>query len=192
LVAAKKDLYRVQLQGTAGSGDAKDDIVFSDEETGYDFHLKVGDENAHHQVKVLDMTVDREELAHGIVAKVAKVTILDERTNQTVNLVQGQPLSPTNNEYYVLEVSAPYPEQEWKVSKIDDSLDLPNNGKFVVTALDFDKPSVTVDKHSFNKKGREIITKRELTIVDDSAPPPQTPPPAKSGKPAKANSASAK
>jgi hypothetical protein len=184
-VAAKKDLYRVQLEGTAGNGDAKDVIDFSDEESGFDFHLRVGEESPRVQVKVLDMTVDRVEKDHGIIEKVAKVSILDERTNQTISLTQGEPYSPTNNEYYILQITAPYPEQEWKVSKVGDSHDLPNKASFVVTALDFDKPSVTVEKHSFNKKGLEVKpTPKVLTLVDDSAPAPQPTQPGRAGRPA--------
>ncbi len=183
LVDAQKDLYRVQLGGIGGTGEAKDLISFYEPETGYGFRLRVGEENTRVQVKVLDMTVDRVEKQHGIIKKEAKVTILDEQTNQSVTLVSGEPYSPTNNEYYVLHITAPYPDQTWKVTAVGDHTDLPNKGSFVVTALDFDKPSVTVDKHSFNKKGREIITKRELTLVDESAPPPQPAQPAKSGRP---------
>jgi len=184
LIDAKKDLYRVQLVGSGANGDDKDVAVFTDVTSGYGFELREGEENQRHQVKLLTLTVGREEKPHGIVKEVVKATILDEQTNQNVDLVSDEPYSPTNNEFYDLKISAPYPEQDWKVTKVDDSIDLfpdaPNKGKFVVVALDFDKPSVTVDKHSYNKKGREIITKRELMIVDDSAPPPQ---PAKPGKP---------
>jgi len=183
LLAAKKDLYRVQLEGTTGNGDAKDLIDFSDEESGYGFQLHVGEESTRVQVKVQELTFDRVEKPHGVVVKVAHVKILDERTNQTVELQSDEPFSPTNNEYYILQISAPYPDDEWRVSKIGDSHELPNKGKFVVLALDFDKPSVTVDKHSFNKKGIDVVTKRELTIVDDSIP--TTPPPAQPGKPSR-------
>jgi hypothetical protein len=189
LIDAKKDLYRVQLVGSGGNGDATDFAHFSDVASGYGFDLRVGEENQHHQIKLLTLSVERVERPHGIVEKVAKATILDEQTSQNVDLVSDEPYSPTNNEFYNLKISAPYPEQEWKVTKVGDEQELPNKAKFVVVALDFDKPSVTVDKHSFNKKGREIITKRELTIVDDSVPPPQS---AKSGKPMAKPAAQAK
>jgi hypothetical protein len=184
LIKAEKELYRVQCDGTSGKGDVSDWINFSDEETGVPFHLKVGEESPHHQIKVIDLTVGPKELPHGLVEQVANVTILDERTNQTLTLVSGELYSPTNNEYYVLHISTPYPDQEWRVTKVGDTIGPfpPNNVSFVVDALDFDKPSVTVVKRSTNRKGREIITKRELTIVDDTVPPP--PQPAKPNRPA--------
>jgi hypothetical protein len=196
LVTATKDLYRVQVVGIVGAGDANDFIQFTDQEPDYSygFRLHKGEENAIAQVKVLDMSVDRVEKEHGLIEKVAKVTILDERTNQTVTLVQGEPYSPTNNEYYILHISAPFPDQEWKVIAVGDQSPKlpPNNSFFVVTALDFDKPSVTVEKHSINRKGKEIVTKRELTLVDESAPAPEPAQPAKGGNPAAKPAAPAK
>jgi hypothetical protein len=188
LSKASKDLYRVQLQGVSLDANGTDLILFSDEEPdyAYTFQLHKGEENARAQVKVTDETTDRVEKPHGLVAKVATVTILDERTNQTVTLVEGEQYSPTNNEYYILHISEPYPDQDWKVTAVGDkSPELPPNKTFfVVTALDFDKPSVTVEKHSFNKKGVEVVAKHELSLADDSTPAPEPAPSAKGAKPA--------
>jgi len=188
LLEAKKDLYRIQLSGVSGKSEAdpKDEINFNDEETNIPFHLAVGEESPRHQVKVTNLTIDRVEKSHGLVAMVAKVTILDERSGQTVELTQGEPYSPTNNEYYNLEVGDPYPPSDWHVTAVGDKKDLPGGGSFVVTDLDFDKPAVTVQKHTISKTGKELISKpRVLTLEDQPAAPTQPVQPTPSAKPGK-------
>jgi len=192
LTTAKKDLYRIQLLGVSSKSetDPNDLINFSDEETGAPLMLRVGEESTRSQIKVTDLKIDRVEKPHGVIERVATVTILDERTSQTVTLTQGEPFSPTNNEYYILQVGDPYPPEEWHVTAIGDKKDLPGKAYFEVTALDFDKPSVTVVKHSFTKRGKEIVsTPRVLTLADESA---QLSQPTSSAKPVKGSDTDSK
>ena len=184
LVKAAQELYRVQVQGISGAGDKDDIINFSDEDDGNDFSLKVGEEDTLHQIKVLDMTVpDQSVGAHGIVSNAATVTILDERTSQNVTLTQGVLYSPTGNRYYILQFDDPFPSQEWKVTAEGDSKEFPGNTpgfnlpdpiKFVVDKLDFDTPSVTVERQTKNKRHVDVPPiQRVLTLPDTSTPLPE-------------------
>jgi len=188
LVAAKKDLYRIQMLGVAGKSEADptDLIRFSDEETGAPLELRLGEESTRSQIKVTDLKIDRVDKGHGLIKNIATVTILDERTGQSVVLTQDEPYSPTNNEYYILQVSDPYPPEEWHVTAKGDKKDLPGKASFVVTDLDFDKPSVTVEKHSISRSGKELVSKPHvLTLEDDTATPSQPATPTPAAKPAK-------
>lgn len=186
LVSAKKELYRIQLKGTSGNGDKDDDIIFSDEESGLPFHLKVGEQDdttKRHDVEVKDLVFDQVDKGHGLVLKIAKVTILDTRTNDTITLVQGEEYAPSGNELYTLQTDDPFPSKEWNVSKngppeekvltFPGSLeDYKGDITFKVVALDFAKPSVTVEKQFTTKANRSLTIQRELTI---SSTPPATP-----------------
>jgi hypothetical protein len=183
LVKAAEELYRVQVEGVSGSGDKDDVINFSDEEDGNDFRLKVGDEDTRHQIKVLDMTIpDQAPGPHGLWNKNANVTILDERTNETLTLTQGVLYSPTGNRYYILQFDDPFPSQEWKVTKVGDTMEFPGSTPgfnlpdpitFVVDDLDFDKPSVTVERRTKNKKHQDVKPLAQvLTLPDLVIPTP--------------------
>lgn len=184
LVKSGEELYRVQVEGVSGAGDKNDIINFSDEEDGNDFQLKVGDESILHQIKVLDMTVpDQPDVSHGLWNKNAVVTILDERTNQQLQLTQGVLFSPTGNRYCVLQFEEPFGTQEWTVTKVGDTqefpgstMNLPDNVEFVVDAIDFDTPSVTVERQTKNRHHNpvppviETLKLPDLTAV--AAPEP--------------------
>ncbi|HVU37980.1 MAG TPA: hypothetical protein VHC95_06565 [Opitutales bacterium] len=186
LVSAKKELYRIQLKGTSGNGDKDDDIIFSDEESGLPFHLKVGeqdDTSKRHDVEVKDLVFDQVDKGHGVILKLAKVTILDTRTNDTITLIQGQEYAPTGNELYILQTDDPFPAKEWKVSKngsdeekvltFPGSLeDYKGDITFKVVALDFAKPSVTVEKQFFPRVNKPVTVQRELTISSTPTPAP--------------------
>ncbi len=186
LVSAKKELYRVQLQGTSGNGDKDDEINFSDEETGLDFHLKLGQESELHKIKVTDLSFDPVDKGHGVVFKAARATILDESTGETVTLTEGVEFAPTDNQVYVLQTDDPFPSQEWKVSSQDWKVAVKNGQDetlkqpggledfkgdivFKVVNLDFDKPSVTVEKQFTTKSGRKSTKTMELTITQAPA-----------------------
>jgi len=184
LVKAAQELYRVQVQGVSGSGDKDDVINFSDEDEGNDFSLKVGEEDTHHQVKVLDMSIpDKTQLAHGLWSNNATVTILDERTSENVTLTQGVLYSPSGNRYYVLQFDDPFPAEEWRVTKEGETkefpgstsgFNLPDPIKFVVDKLDFDTPSVTVERQTKNKHHMDVTPiVRVLTLPDTSIPAPE-------------------
>jgi hypothetical protein len=163
-----QDLYRVQVQGVSGTGDKDDVINFSDEETHNNFHLKVGETNdvsKREEIQVLDMTFNKKE-DHGVITNVATVTILDQRTNEQVKLTEGELFSPTGTRYVILQFSDPFPEKEWHVTQEGDEMEFPGNTPgfdspdpivFKVVALDFDAPSVTVEREVKNKR-HVIIT----------------------------------
>jgi hypothetical protein len=187
LVKADEERYRVQVQGVSGAGDKDDIINFSDEDDGNDFRLKVGEESTEHQIKVLDMTIpDQGPGDHGLWNKSAIVTILDERTNETVTLTQGVLYSPTGNRYFILQFEAPFPEQEWRVTKVGDTqefpgsttgFNLPDPITFVVDALDFDTPSVTVERQTKNKHHIAVTPETQiLKLPDTSIPSPDVTP----------------
>jgi hypothetical protein len=186
LVRSDEERYRVQVQGVSGAGDKDDIINFSDEDDGNDFQLKVGEESTLHQIKVLDMTIpDLPDVSHGIWNKNAIVKILDERTNETLTLTQGVIYSPTGNRFCVLQFEEPFGTDEWRVTKVGDSqefpgstINLPDPVKFVVDAIDFDTPSVTVERQSKNKRHIDVapipgVTIQTLTLPDTSMPAPE-------------------
>ncbi len=174
LVSAKKELYRVQLQGTSGNGDKNDVINFSDEETGLDFHLKVGETSKLHEVQVKDLAFDQLDKGHGVILKAAKVIIVDLRNNQEITLTQGEEYAPSDNQLYILQTDDPFPAKEWKVSKNshDEVLTFPGSLQnfkdditFKVVALDFAKPSVTVVKtYTPAKSSKANALQKELTL----------------------------
>lgn len=178
LVSAKKELYRVQLQGTSGNGDKNDVINFSDEETGLDFHLKMGEASKLHEIEVKDLAFDQVDKGHGVVYKAAKVVIIDQRNNETITLTQGEEYAPSDNQLYTLQTDDPFPAKEWKVSKInhDEVLTFPGSLQnfkdditFKVVALDFSKPSVTVLKQYFKANStKPTSTQKELTLSPSS------------------------
>ncbi len=181
LVKSGEELYRVQVQGVSGAGNKDDIINFSDEDDGNDFQLKVGEENTLHQIKVLDMTIpDQPDVSHGVWNKNATVTILDERTNETLTLTQGVLYSPTGNRFCILQFEEPFGTDEWKVSKVGDSqefpgstINLPDPVKFVVDAIDFDTPTVTVERQTKNKRHLDVPpTIQTLALPDTSTPAP--------------------
>jgi hypothetical protein len=184
-VKAAQELYRVQFEGLSGAPNSQDDIInFSDEDDGNPFELKVGEESTTHQIKVIDLTFpDQPQLDHGLLNDAAVVTILDERTNETIKLTQGVLYSPTGNRYFILQFDDPFPSQEWKVTKVGDEQDFPGSTtgfnlpdpiKFVVDALDFDAPSVTVERQTKNKRHNDVPPIQQvLGLPDTSTPTPE-------------------
>ena len=146
------------------------------------------------QVKNIEF-VDQYDEGHGVILKVAKVTILDMLTNETIVLTQGEVYAPTDNQLYVLKTDDPFPAQEWDVSKQshDQPLEFPGSLEgykdtitFKVVALDFTKPSVTVEKDFTPQNGKPKSITRELFISDTTTPSPDQPPPDASPAPAAA------
>ncbi|HTB62680.1 MAG TPA: hypothetical protein VK737_03750 [Opitutales bacterium] len=177
-VAPGQDLYRIQIQGVSGTGQKDDVINFWDVETNNDFHLKVGevnDDSKREEIQVVDLSFEKRE-NHGIVSNTAVVTILDQRTNQQVKLTEGELYSPTGTRYITLHFSDPFPEKDWNVSKEGDEIEFPGSTPgfdladpivFHVDNIDFDAPSVTVERQIKNK--RHVLIKPVL--VQTLTPP---------------------
>jgi len=117
---------------------------------------------------------------------VATAKILDERTNEVVSLTQGKYYSPSGNRFWLLHTEDPLPSEDWRITAVGDKREYPGDilgftgvVTYEVTALDFDKPSVTLVRHSFNKRKVAVDSKpTELGgDVPDSTPPASDSPP---------------
>jgi hypothetical protein len=176
-------LYRVQFQSYTGAADATAHLQMQDTANNSFFDTKVGLENPDEAVKVLDFKMVRQTLPDGTSYRVATITLLDERTNQTLSLTQGQQLTLPNDRYFLLETESPLTPQKWEVTKVGDSLDV-GVANFTITKVDYDAPSVTVEK-DWPTGSKE--DKQELTLTptpsspDASTSATPTPPAADAG-----------
>ncbi len=177
-VRVNSDPYRIQFQGLSGQGNRNDTIVFLDEQNHEsNFHLSLAPgqsaESTAHKIRVLDLTFTDNDAGHGLLNKVAQVKIFDEQTNEEVTLTQGKTYSPSNYRYFILHTEGPLPSEDWEVTAVGDKKEYPGEllgfkgaVTYEVVAVDFDKPSVTVVRHSVNKKGVEVVSAPQ--VLSDS------------------------
>ena len=170
LVDKEKRLYRVQFQSYSGNADATAHLQLQDTANNTLFDTKVGQENPDEAVKVLDFKMVRVTQEDGTSYRVPTITLLDERTNQTLTLGQGQNLYLPNDRYFLLETESPLDVQKWEVTKVGDSLDV-GVANFTITKVDYDAPSVTVEKDwpAGSKEDKQELT---LTPTQTSADAP--------------------
>ncbi|MGB0744485.1 MAG: hypothetical protein ACPGSB_08155 [Opitutales bacterium] len=123
--------YRLQIQGFSGNRQKPEECVLFlfDEERQIRFFLKPGQTNAESQVEVLDFNIEREIDEDNTVRVTEEATILDQRTNETIKLVNRQVLY--NPEVSIILRSKQDPEIEVEFSIIE----LPEGGKTFETTL---------------------------------------------------------
>jgi len=177
LVDLEKRLYRVQFESYTGAADKTAHLQMLDTANNTIFDTKVGQENPDEAVKVLDFKLVRVTQDDGTSYREPTITLLDERTNQTLTLGQGQKLTLPNDRYFLLETESPLDVQKWEVTKVGDSLDV-SVANFTITKVDYDAPSVTVEK-AWPKGSKEDNQELTLTPTQSSsdAPTSATPTP---------------
>jgi hypothetical protein len=94
LAELRREPYRIQLEGYINdrSHAAMSLLLLSNEETGKQVRARVGDEKEDAEFKLLHFGIDRLRDADGNPYKVAKATLLDQRTGEEVVLTHGERL----------------------------------------------------------------------------------------------------
>src|SRR5690606_13418546 len=88
-----QDLYRIQIEGYIEEDRedaAKNLVLFFDEERQRSVRARVGDERVESEFKLVDFNVERVSGPDGSIRRVAKATILDQRTGEEVDLTRGE------------------------------------------------------------------------------------------------------
>jgi hypothetical protein len=162
-------LYRIQFRGYLGSTDRTATLQLEDTTSKTYFNTKVGLEKADKGIKVTDFKVERRTGPGGSIYRVGMITMLDEHTGQTLTLEDDKPLSLPNDRYFQLETEAPLDVKTWEVTKAGETLDV-GDVNFKISKVDYDAPSVTVQKTQPKQDMQELI----LTPTTPSTPAPTT------------------
>lgn len=174
-------LYRIQFHGYLGSADSNALLQMEDTTNNTFFNTKVGQANPEEAIKVLDFKVNVITNPDHTIHRAGVITLLDERSNETLTLTESVPLTLPNDRYFLLETDNPLPSQQWEVTKVGETLDV-GDSTFKITGLDLNAPSVTVEK---TEPGQDTQTQTlNPTSTTTSAPstdsitPPDTSAPA--------------
>ncbi len=177
-------LYRVQFQSYIGRPDKTATLQMQNTATKEFFTTKVNEDNPELGVKVTDFKMVLQSAPDGTVFRVAKISLLDERTGETLTLTQNEPQFLPNDRYFLLETESPLPPKEWEVTKAGETLDV-GDANFSITKVDYDAPSVTVKKTEPKQDDQEhTLTPISTSKVPPSATPAPTAPAAGATPPA--------
>jgi len=150
-------LYRIQFHGYLGSVD-KPILQLEDTSTKTFFNAKLNEDQPNAGIKVTGFKVVLVTGADGGIIHVGTLTMIDDRTHETVTLTENKPLILPNDRYFLLETDSPLPSQNWEVTKVGETLDV-GDVNFKIVGLDYNAPSVTVDRTQPNQEDQsETLT----------------------------------
>lgn len=168
--------YRLQLEGYIEE-DLKDPskslLLFYDAEGGESVRARIGDEKAAFEFKVVDFTITRNRIESGIIEKVAKATILDQRINETVELTHSETLYLDEIEVNIK--SKEDPEVDIVLNKVGETFETPS-GSYTLLKINLEEDSITVEKEgdAENEREPEVKTLYEQTLTSETQTPAET------------------
>jgi hypothetical protein len=160
--------YRIQILGYIEE-DFKDPtkslLLMVDEATGDNLRLRVGDAPEGHDFEVVNFTIERVFEDDGGITKRATASILDLRTDESVDLIHGKPLY-TDGVAICLR-SEEDASVEWRPEAVGATLEN-ERGTYRLSAIDFEAASLTIEK-AFPGTEREPET-QTLTVQELETP----------------------
>ncbi|NCG09339.1 MAG: hypothetical protein GWO81_07225 [Verrucomicrobia bacterium] len=138
--------YRIQILGYIEE-DFKDAtkslLLMVDEETGKNLRVRVGDAPEGSDFEVIDFTIERVFGADGGISKRATASIVDLRTDESVDLVHGMPLFTDG--VAILLRSDEDSALEWRPKAVGATLEN-ERGSYRLTDIDFEAATLTIEK----------------------------------------------
>jgi len=142
----KRKPYRIQLEGYVEE-DLKDAskslLLLSDEEQQQRIRARVGEQKPEFGFSVVGFTIERIKDEFQNITKVAKATILDQRSGKEVVLTDGERLY--EDEVTVVIRSEQDSSVDLELTKEGESFETPS-GKYVLEEINLEESTVTVKK----------------------------------------------
>jgi hypothetical protein len=153
--------YRIQIQGFSGDRTKPETCVLFlfDEERQSRFFIRTGERNAEAEIEVVDFVIDRSIDANNNVDLTAIATIVDERSGETVELVDGERLyeSGVTLVFRSREDPGVRVEVDAVGSGAGSAFETPA-GSFVLKEINHEADSVTVEKQANPETDAELRT----------------------------------
>lgn len=162
--------YRVQIQGFSGDRTKPEDCVLFlyDVERQLRFFIRSGEEDAEAQIKVLDFTIERRIDANNNVEVIATATILDQRSGESVQLVDGQQLF--DDGVTVVMRSEEDPAVLIELAEADAAFETAA-GRYILKQINLEESTVSVEKLGTDESDAEVRTLSIATIETPAATP---------------------
>lgn len=167
--------YRIQIQGFSGDRTKPKECVlfFFDEERQTRFFIRPGEANQEAELEVLDFTIDREIDENNVVSVTAVATIKDNRSGETVRLVDGERLF--ESKITVVFRSREDPEVMVRVHQAGDTFETPL-GRYTLKEINLEDQSVRVEKHATEDSEVETRTLLVEAVIEPlNTPQSETP-----------------
>ena len=169
LAEIRRDAYRIQLEGYIEEDldDAsKSLLLLFNEETQAQVRARVGDEKSAAEFSLLDFSIERLRDEDNNPYKVAKATLLDQRTGEQVVLTHGERLITDDVTVVLRSDDDPSVNIELKEAP---SIFETAAGMFVLEEINLEQSSITVEKIGTDLFDVEVET---LYVRAPSAPAP--------------------
>lgn len=159
--------YRIQIQGFSGDRNKPEECVlfFFDEDRQIRFFIRPGQKNAEAEVEVLDFTIEREiDEKTNVVNVTAVATILDNRSGETIKLVDGERLYDADISVVLRSREDPEVVVELSVVEVPEAgvpFETPS-GKYILLEINLEDQTVTVEKQA-----TEEVEARTLTLSSE-------------------------
>ena len=180
LVSVSRDPYRIQLEGYIEEDrddPTKNLALFYDEERQRGVRARAGDERPASNFKLLQFTVERIRVSESEIGRVARATILDQRTGDEVVLTDSE--RRLEDTVTVILGSEEDPGVEIKLTEAGQTFET-SLGEYVLEEINLEESSVTVKKLGDESLERESETRTLRARGAGTAPrsqsttPPQT------------------
>ena len=177
LVSVSRDPYRIQLEGYIEEDrddPSKNLALFFDEERQRGVRARAGDERPASDFKLLDFTVERIRASESEIGRVARATILDQRTGSEIVLVDNE--RRLEDTVTVIFRSEEDPDVEIKLTEAGQSFETPS-GEYVLEEIYLEESSVKVKKLGDESLEREPESRILDARGERAAPRTQSPQP---------------
>lgn len=146
LAEIERARYRIQLLGYIEE-DFKDAtkslLLMVDEETGQNLRVRVGDSPEGNDFEVVDFTIERVFGDDGGITKLATASILDLRTDESVDLIHGKPLYTDG--IALLLRSEEDPSLEWRPEAVGATLEN-ERGSYRLAEINLEAATLAIEK----------------------------------------------
>jgi hypothetical protein len=165
LASVERKPYRLQLEGYIEEdlNDAsKSLLLFADEEVGASIRARVGQEKPDSQFIVNSFEITRVRDEDNLINKIAKATIKDLRTDETVILTNGETLYL--DELVVTIRSNQNPEVNVELTEAGQTFETPA-GTYTLLEINLEENSISVEKDGTDDREPEVETLQEQTTA---------------------------
>lgn len=189
--APSREPYRIEYQGFSGDRKKPGECVIflNDNERESRIFIKLGEENAQAEVKVLDFEVKRVISDGNVVDVTGIVTIEDLRTGEKFELIDGQTLYDDEIQIVFRSDEDPDVLVELSVATLpEDGLPFQTpTANYTLRGISLEDDTVIVEKNATEEDEAEVLTLTPRTSNVSPTPIINTDTPAPEGEPAPEN-----